>query len=273
SSPVVMPTTSITMLTSMATARMLMIVRTGRCRTLATIILVTTRRLAFRAFLGVTLFAQLDQLRTRRLSQLELLRRYGLIELRAVQDRYGQAVILDRPLDLDAHGVAQPLKVPVTGILYLLDQTALRSVELESRDVQRGTVERNLSLQRQLRRLHSSALARGLKDVDHVIPGPAPVFFLPVVGLAGGVDRRNQQRLEDVLRPQALERVLGGPVKRRFAFDEFLLRRNIEPEFAAVRDHIKDVGPDYGGFADHADHRRFLDQDEGLHIAVLLHDA
>ena len=109
-----------------------------------------------------------------------------------------------------------------------------------------------------------------LKDTDHVILPPAPGFFFPVVVLAGRVNRRNQQRLEDVLRPQALERVLGGPVKRRFADDEFLLRRNIEPEFAAVRDHIKDVGPDYGGLADHADHRRSLDQDEGLHIAVFL---
>src|SRR6266566_2707878 len=111
SSPCVMPTTSITMLTSMATARTLTIVRTGRCRTLATIILLTTRRLPFRPFLGVTLFAQLDQLRVRRLSQLELLRRYRLIELRVVQDRYGQAVILDRPLDLDVRGVLDPLEI------------------------------------------------------------------------------------------------------------------------------------------------------------------
>src|SRR5437764_14841705 len=111
SSPVVMPATSVTMLTSMATARMLMIVRTGRCRTLATIILLTTRRLPFRAFLGVTLFAQLDQLRVRRLSQLELLRRYRLIELRVVQDRYGQADLLYGPIELDVHGVADPLEV------------------------------------------------------------------------------------------------------------------------------------------------------------------
>src|SRR6266567_857240 len=110
-SPCVMPTTSITIATSMATARMLIIVRTGLCRTLATIILLTTRRLLFRPFLGVTLFAQLDQLRVRRLSQLELLRRYRLIELRVVQNRYGQADLLDRPVELDVRRVVDPLEI------------------------------------------------------------------------------------------------------------------------------------------------------------------
>src|SRR5437773_6151157 len=99
-----MPTTRSTIATSRATARMLMTVRTGRCRTFSKIILLTMRGSSRTA--GGRLWrshglAQLYQLRALRLLQHEFLRSDGLVKY-GLRDGNGETVILDGPGDL--HG-------------------------------------------------------------------------------------------------------------------------------------------------------------------------
>src|SRR5579875_3921251 len=96
--PEVMPTTSNTMPTSIATARMLTIVRMGRCRTLATIILPTIR------LSWPPDRAQVDQLRVLRLFQSKLRVGNRLVKPR-LENRNGERIVFRGAIDDDFRGV------------------------------------------------------------------------------------------------------------------------------------------------------------------------
>src|SRR2546427_7113201 len=111
SSPVVIPTTSSTIPTSMATARMLTTVRTGRWSTFSMIILLTTRTLRLRAG------RQVHKLRLLGLFEQEFFGLNRLVE-RGLLDRNRQAVVFDRPVVVYALRIEAYLEVPDIRELY-----------------------------------------------------------------------------------------------------------------------------------------------------------
>ena len=70
----------------------------------------------------------------------------------------------------------------------------------------------------------------------------------------GGIEWRNQQGLQNVLRPQVLQGVLGRAAEIRLAHDELLHGRNIQAEVLAVGNHVEDICPHQGGLPHHSDH-------------------
>src|SRR5438876_1181771 len=143
SMPVVIPTTSSTMPTSRATARMLMMVRTGRWSRFEMTILVSMGRL--RA--GDR--AEFDRLGASGLLQLKFVRIYFLIERRLL-DGDRKAVVFDGADDLDFGRIDYSREILVGGIVRGLDQRTYRTIKVKARDFQIRPVEPDFALRKKL---------------------------------------------------------------------------------------------------------------------------
>src|SRR5204862_1949566 len=95
-----------------------------------------------------------------------------------------------------------------------------------------------------------------LENGEHIIA--APIFFRFLKGefLAGLINLGNEQRVQNMLWPQILQRDFGRVGKSRGSYDELVFRRDIQPKDFAVGHQIKDVGANHGRVADHANERR-----------------
>src|SRR5437773_4978755 len=130
SMPVVIPTVSMTRPTSMATARMLMMVRVGRWSRFEMTILVSMRSLRpvpvgtwlrARQLTG----ANFDKLGVRGLLQLEFVRSDVRVEGGPL-DGNGEAVIFGRARDLDLRGIWDAVEVVVSGVVHGFERRAVR---------------------------------------------------------------------------------------------------------------------------------------------------
>src|SRR3989442_6742642 len=196
SSPVVIPTTSSTIPTSMAAARMLTTVRTGRWSTFSMIILLTTRPLRLRAG------RQIHKLRLLGLFEQEFFGLNRLVE-RGLLDRNRQAVVFDRAVEVYAGRIADALEVPVLGVLNALGVAALRPINLHTRNFEARPVHPDLPPAGQV------PTGGGLEHLHDVVT--AASFF----GLFGEDlfsargNGRDQQKFHDVLRGPGLQRGFG----------------------------------------------------------------
>src|SRR5581483_10663480 len=247
----------ITIPTSIATARTLTVVRIGRWRILAKIILLTTR------VLRLPSGREFHKLRVRRLLELEFLRRDGLVEGRLLNvDR--ELVVLDRPGQLNSGGILHALKVLVVGIMNVFDVGPPLAVDLQPRDFKIRAVKPDPALESQF------IPRSGLEHRHHVKPAAADLLLLHEVLLLRRIDRWNQQGFFNMLWSQILQRVLRGSMERGLPHDELLLGGNIEAELLAIRDHVKNLGADDGCLALHSNQGRLLQENETLHIMVFL---
>src|SRR5689334_23370700 len=155
--PDVMPTTSMTMPTSMATARTLTMVRMGRCRRLARTILFSI------VDLGPGHGAQFHQFRAFRFLQLEFIGGNLLVESRFL-NRNAQPVIFRRACDLNLRGITCSLKILVVGVLNVFGIAASGPVGLHSSDIKIRPVKPDFSHRKQF------GTASRLKNGQHVKP-------------------------------------------------------------------------------------------------------
>src|SRR2546425_12785547 len=260
SSPVVIPTTSSTIPTSMATARMLTTVRTGRWSTFSMIILLTTRTLRLRAG------RQIHKLRLLGLFEQEFFGLNRLVE-RGLLDRNRQAVVFDRAVEVYAGRIADALEVPVLGVLNALGVAALRPINLHTRNFEARPVEPDLPPEGQV------PAGGGLEHIHDVVTAAS---FFGLFGedlFAARVNGRDQQSVQDVLRAQVLQRVFGRSAGRILSDDEFFLGGDVDPKLVAVRHHVQDFGAHDGGLAKNSNRRGLFEQDEPLDVVVLADDA
>src|SRR5262249_24530304 len=138
-------------------------------------------------------------------------------------------------------------------VAHIRQQHASRPKKLQSRDAQVRSVEPDLPIN--FRRPPAAQLRQYVVPRGFVIKlFQQNRFFL--------ANLLQQQRLQEVLRPQILQRLFTDPLQRHFTDQEFVFRRQPHPEFAAVTGHIENRFPDHRRLAHHPHVRRPRRQQE-----------
>src|SRR5579863_751274 len=250
-------------MTSRATALILISDRTGRCTRLPTIILfimersqkVRTQQLASPLTLitgihwwhmgGTRLWpVQMHDLGSRWLLQRKLIVPQRLVELR-LQQVERDVVLFLRPENLDARRKSHAVIVLVAGVTRIGCQIAALVVNILAVGLQIGPAENDFA--------RKSPAHLAFPDYHQFVVFLQDAMAFRVVknlvavlqnsNLAFGLDGTDQQRVVDILWPDALHRLVSvmrlGIISAHY---KTILRRNPQPELIAVADHVESRG-------------------------------
>src|ERR1700683_4005769 len=234
------------------------------------------------------IFAEIDQIRARRLRQREAVCSNGLVHSKLLECNL-QLIVIAGPSDVDLPGISGGRRVLPICVSYVGTHLTTRGEILNSGEAQVGAVEPDFPRDFPVRRwplgtfLLTRSSAAGIACADaglrrlrshhrqYVESRSAFAGFFEQHGRLIR-DRGPEERVHQVLRPKIFDWLLGAPLQVGWADDKFILGRDVDAESRAVTDHVKNILADNRGLADYPDAGGPGCQDETVHFVVLLDD-